>query len=75
MEPRWKNEVKSAMVRAEKRGYHTISWVAMHHLTTSLRLTHSMGEQLFGTYPGLTPLWKHSDSDLAVGQRSSPESV
>eukprot|EP00961_Rhodomonas_salina_P273449 3695021-Rhodomonas_salina.1 len=65
-------EHKSAMVRAEKRGYCTISWVAMHHLTTSLGLTHSMGELLFGTYPGLMPLWKHSEAGLtSVQQRSN----
>eukprot|EP00961_Rhodomonas_salina_P080159 1078029-Rhodomonas_salina.1 len=62
-------ERKSAMVRAEKQGYCTISWVAMHHLTTSLGLTHSMGEQLFGTYPGLTLLWKYSEA----GRTSVPQ--
>eukprot|EP00961_Rhodomonas_salina_P245043 3311426-Rhodomonas_salina.1 len=41
----------------------------MHHLTTTLGLTHSMGEPLFGTYPGLTPLWKHSEA----GRTSVPK--
>eukprot|EP00961_Rhodomonas_salina_P283395 3830159-Rhodomonas_salina.3 len=45
------------MQSAEKRGYRTLNWTMMHHLTTHLGLTHSVGEPLLGSYPGLTPLF------------------
>ena len=57
---------RSRMVASEKRGYRTLSWVAMHHMTNVLGLTHSLGEPLFGSYPGLQPVLR---PESAAGMR------
>eukprot|EP00961_Rhodomonas_salina_P057391 771575-Rhodomonas_salina.1 len=54
---------RQMMISAEKLGYRTLSWTAMHHLTSTMRLTHSLAEPLFGSYPDLTPVWRHKVAD------------
>eukprot|EP00961_Rhodomonas_salina_P170484 2298199-Rhodomonas_salina.3 len=60
-------DLRNDMIRAEKKGYRTLNWTLMEHLTTRFSLSVNLGEPDFGVYPSMHRLDSPREISPMVG--------